>query len=245
MTLPTLALLRLSPEVAEGGPPIERSLIWMDRFHLACIAALDGRLDQACELTGRSESGAMLTGHRHVHWLPLADGNGENPVVSRILAWCPAGFGAASLEVLARRTRVYIHAQSRVAIVSPECLGNGVDEAVRAREAVAQASSHWVSRHPFVLARHPKAHRDSLEDQVRRELDQRGFPAPASIQSEPWAGSVPWVLQRGHQEKKAASSQLFRVTLAFEGAVQGPVALGHGSHFGLGLFTPEHDDARN
>jgi CRISPR-associated protein Csb2 len=231
---PTLSLLRLTSEGRDDAPPLERALPWLDGLHRAVVATLDGRLAEATELTGRGVDGEVLTGHRHVHWLPRADAAG---LVRRVVAWAPGGFGAVALEVLARRLRVYLGPEKPVLVVEPELVGHGVDRVLRVGDAALSMAGRWVSAHPYLLGRHPKATRDSLEDQVRRELAQRGFPEPRTVESAVW-GEGDWVVRRGHDERPPASYPL-RVTVTFGMAVAGPICLGHGSHFGLGLFEPE------
>ena len=118
--------------------------------------------------------------------------------------------------------------------------------------------SNWQSVTPFVPPRYIKMRgKNSLEGQIRSELSTRGFPNPTSVivlapstqhQSVvPESGTVDkngtttWnhfrhfklVRQRGPQP---VLNCWFAIRLEFESRVRGPIAIGYGSHFGLGLF---------
>lgn len=79
--------------------------------------------------------------------------------------------------------------------------------------------SVWMACTPYVPTRHAKRNgRDSLYDDVPREVQRRQLPVPVAI------------------EKKGAD-----VLLRFRVAVPGPVLLGKTMHCGGGLFTPLED----
>ena len=123
-------------------------------------------------------------------------------------------------------------------------------------------ASSWQSVTPFVPPRHPKTRgKNTLEGQIRAELYSRGFPDPAKVlRLAPMPGSrndaVPagkasgagdeptWsrfrhfklVRQRGQELQEPPLTCGFAIRLEFGHPVRGPIAIGYGSHFGLGLF---------
>ena len=101
--------------------------------------------------------------------------------------------------------------------------------------------------------------KNTLEGQVRAELESRGFPEPAAVHQlapMPWTrsdaaptrgtavGETTWsrfrhfklARQRGPGPPIACG---FAIRLEFHRPVSGPIALGYGTHFGLGLFELE------
>ena len=86
----------------------------------------------------------------------------------------------------------------------------------------------WISQTPYHLTRHPKR-RDGLQEAAQsdivRECIRRGFPKPRVDIVESTPGS--------------RQGLAVRARLRFDVAVQGPLLLGLGSHFGLGLFRAE------
>jgi CRISPR-associated protein Csb2 len=95
------------------------------------------------------------------------------------------------------------------------------------------------SRH--VLARNGKPKPGhSVVEQVLADLANVGLP---SAQVELFEKSPQWVkVHRPKRLKGEPTNDLklgYRIRLTFGDPVCGPVALGHSSHFGLGLFVPE------
>lgn len=103
-------------------------------------------------------------------------------------------------------------------------------------------SDLWQSRSPYFHPWHRKKH-FTLFDQLKKECDLRGWPELNDIQL------IPYVL-RGERRLYPFSFHKFRSKkiliqpdknggfwrLKFKKPVQGPVSLGFGCHFGLGLF---------
>jgi CRISPR-associated protein Csb2 len=107
----------------------------------------------------------------------------------------------------------------------------------------------WVSRTPFIPPRFLKPRgKDSFQGQVRAELQRRGLPAfavaptVAKPTDESDAGRrAQWFRRfaRSRQGKgEIPPAGLFHITLTLDRSVEGPICLGWGSHFGLGLFVP-------
>lgn len=99
----------------------------------------------------------------------------------------------------------------------------------------------WVSATPFVLPRYPKRRgANTIEGQVVAELVTRELPA-ASVEVLPWDEKTRdlrhAVRVRRRPAKRPPIDMGFAVRLTFETPVKGPLVLGYGSHFGLGLFV--------
>ena len=83
---------------------------------------------------------------------------------------------------------------------------------------------------------------DWIISEVSNEAKNHGLPRPISIKP------VSNLVTRGHEfrwlefrrSRKGESSQIgYGFKLIFSEPVSGPIALGYGAHFGLGLFVPE------
>lgn len=103
----------------------------------------------------------------------------------------------------------------------------------------------WVSATPFVPPRHLKpSGRNSLEGQLLAELASRGLPTPSAIEwldpkrDERARRLRHHVRARRHGPSPPADLGV-ALRIEFEKAVQGPLCLGYGSHFGLGRFVHE------
>jgi len=128
-----------------------------------------------------------------------------------------------------------------------------------------QGATEWVTLTPFVAPRYIKRHgENSLEGQVNAELQSRGHPAAIEVErlgpgtedvtivrlrvgNEAGSGVAPtswdldWMRFRHfvRTRRKGAAPPVdcgFAVRLRFAEPVRGPLCIGYGSHFGLGLF---------
>jgi len=197
------------------------------------------------DMAGKDADSEPLRGpRRHTEFFTWC----ENGQPTRLLAWRgPRAFDAEEQEA------ILLAASRDVSWAAP---GNDTDEwKVRLipldRDVLAppgfdgQAASVWESLTPYVLPRHhlrggKERAGESTTEQIRRELQQRGFPKDAEVNI---LGPPTWVsvhLPRGKANKRAfignRPGQMIRVR--FVVPVTGPIRLGHSSSFGLGLFRP-------
>lgn len=108
----------------------------------------------------------------------------------------------------------------------------------------------WESVTPYVPPRHhlrggKERERESVEAQIRRELQQRGLPEDVAVEP---LGPLSWM--SAHVPRREADKRGFigdrrgqRMRLTFSKKVSGPLRLGHSSSFGLGLFRPAPTEA--
>lgn len=142
----------------------------------------------------------------------------------------------------------------------PEQLGRSIGSLLGPRDGACT----WESYTPFVAPRYVKSRgKNSLAGQVQAELSVRGFPTSVSVEQMTRLDRAAEVrlLEPGEpgsgQEPKAVDLQFNRLRhfvrvrrngpappadyghplqLRFAEPVKGPVCLGYGSHYGLGLF---------
>ncbi|MGH9155486.1 MAG: type I-G CRISPR-associated protein Csb2 [Acidimicrobiales bacterium] len=185
--------------------------------------------------------GTPQTGHGHAHWLAFGDPDGR-PLLSTVVAWAPDGFDAEVLAGLAGMDRVR---PGGIPDFGPQRLGlEGWGDIDDVAPELVGPSRVWRSFTPFAPNGHRKekevAEEDYLLAALRRELSWRGAAPPASIEID----QRPWRAYRTHRPDKEWLRDSRRVwglsRLAFDDEVSGPMVLGALSHFGLGLFLPEH-----
>ena len=109
-------------------------------------------------------------------------------------------------------------------------------------------AKQWVSLSPFVPPRYVKRNgKNRIEGQIMDELNSRGLPPPSRIvlAAFPPPEGLPasqaahfrhYVRQRRRGGPPPPQDCGWFVKLEFAEAVPGPLCLGYGSHFGLGLF---------
>lgn len=188
---------------------------------------------------------ALLSGHglpegqRHEHafflpWDSDADGR-----LDRLLLHVPASLGTDERRIVERLRRLWSHDG-----MEWDLLLEGVGNAGLA-DPLCAMSEVWRSVTPYLHPWHVKK-RFSVEDQVRRECRERGWPEPVAIERlHEIDGGGGRRLKAVHFERIRSKRGLLQadrhggfLRLAFPKPVAGPIAIGFGCHFGLGLFRP-------
>ncbi|MCC6858775.1 MAG: type I-U CRISPR-associated protein Cas5/Cas6 [Bryobacterales bacterium] len=248
------ALFALSTDKKRDVLPLmERALPTMALFRRAVLSSIgDEQQRGACpELTGKDREGRPLKcKHQHAHFIPLSLDSQAPRRIDHVLVYAPMGFGPLAERGLRRLRRTRAKGMDDIAVT---LIGIGKKEAFRIGGAdpvhELGSSTAWVSRTPFVPPRFLKLRgKDSLEGQVRAELLRRGFPdaavspAVAAPIDATEAGRTAIWFRRFVRTKQGNGgvppAGLFHITLTFDRPIRGPVCLGWGCHFGLGLFVP-------
>ncbi len=240
---PTAALFQLDA----GARP--RILDAIEVAHQFRRALLSKRGDGPTPvLSGHDDAGARRSDHRHAHYLPFdLAGDGR---LTHLLLWAEEGFDDPALDAMSALRRV-CRWRGRQDPLEVTLLNAGALEEFDALPLMAsRGARRWRSHTPFLLIRHPKHRggqlRDGPQDQLRRELVHRDLPDAVRIERLPaprlrgprvrWLEYRRW---RGRHRPATPHPYGFRIELAEP--IRGPLALGFGSHFGLGLFVPDDE----
>lgn len=246
-----MALLALTTASGNAGalPSVSRGLPQAEMLHRALVARAGlGEAVDCPELTGRAGDGTPLKGHRHAHIIPLdLDDDGR---LDHVVIHAPMGLGAAAQQAVRHLKRTWTKGgvgELRVAVAGfggmdllrglPDGLGRAASRVLGPEDAGCHT---WCSITPFVAPRFMKRRGlNTLEGQVLAELSSRKLP-PARVEVLPWTGQI---LRMRHavrvRRPPAAPPPVdagVALRLTFEQPVRGPLTLGYGSHFGLGLF---------
>ncbi|CAN5809361.1 hypothetical protein BH20ACI4_BH20ACI4_15430 [soil metagenome] len=187
-----------------------------------------------------------LKGHEHAHFFATdEDGDGR---LDHLTVFAPCGFNADDLEALGQ-----IHSVKRPKNLPSTKLvltglGNKVDFPAI---PIFGKSKIWRSVTPFSLPNFPNRGggkpprpKDLPEAQLLKELKSRNLPAPVRIkrsdgyqtEKRPPMRWLEFYDQR--LRKETHGKGLYGFEIEFETEVEGPIAVGFGCHFGLGLFLP-------
>lgn len=175
--------------------------------------------------------------HGHAFYLPEdADGDGR---IDHVLVHAAAGFDRAALLALDRIRRIW-QDLGREWQVMLESYGNGRD--FEALPLLGTAPT-WISATPYL---HPwfRKKNFTVEDQIRRECSRRGLPQPRTLE-------LLQTVQVGARPRRPVHFYRFRSKrglrqpdtqgsfwrLTFPEPIPGPLALGFGCHYGLGMFA--------
>lgn len=252
---PAVTTMLLSLATPSGNehalPSVMRVLPQAELLHRSLVHFVSKAGYHSRALTGCDENGKPLSGpHSHAHLLMLdldSDGN-----LDHVLIWAPMGLDHREQNAVRAVRRTYTKGgigPLRMAlaglgsVVDLSRLGGVFGDRLREYLGLPDGARVWRSVTPFVPPRFLKQRgRNSLFGQVEAELAVRGFPAPAEIRHiDPHEDDR--ARRQRHFIRTRRSGPLapldcgFTFELRFESAVQGPLCLGYGSHFGLGLFT--------
>lgn len=227
-----------------GLPPQTDSLIYTDLLRQGALSKL-GRLPEErtrTQLGGRTADGAAMAGHGHAHYLPLI----TDRWLTGLVVWVPSGLPDDELKALTSVDRLYskVNPDWRLTV---RVAGIGTPGQVAPELMAPRPAAVWRSVTPFTPARYPKRNAgwlDYLRTEVANELKNRSLPPLRVVtllddEWQSWRRYRPSARMRRdtRQGQVTRPSAFLRIELTEP--THGPLALGHLSHFGLGLFVPE------
>lgn len=216
-----------------AGPPLGQALALGEAVRAAVMRAGNNiGLDRLPEQFHANHGGAP---HQHAHWLSQdRDGDGR---IDHVLIHAAVGLTGPVIAALASAERVWLPPVGEWSLVPLSLCSSLI--------GLSGPAWRWRTLTPYVT---PLWHiggngkpRPGLgpEAQLRREIMARGLPAPSRIVCAAARagadGGVVFATASRHPPKDAWRGQ---VCISFEEPVAGPLALGFGAHFGLGLLRP-------
>lgn len=231
-------------------PSVQRTLRVGESIHRAWVAIVaGGGQGDAPELTGQNRFGQPLSGrHEHSHVLPVdLDDDGD---LDHVVFFVPMGMsprvleGLLSLrEIFGAGGRTWFGLRSQTPREAEQLMQRFCHmSGGKFEDRETLGSREWISWTPFVAPRYIKPRgRNALEGQVRDELSSRGFRAGVedvevvdlALSGDFFGG---FELSRREGRSSPPVRKGYSIRLRFREPVSGPLALGYGSHFGLGLF---------
>lgn len=253
---PAVEAMLLAISNASGNdhalPRIKRSLPQGELLHRALVANTERLSGHSVVLSGCDAERRPLTRpHQHAHLLHLdLDEDGH---LDHVLIWAPMGLDADAQSAIRATRRTYTKggtAPLRLALAGSGALRDLLQLSAPLGERLqallggqAHASAHWQSLTPFVPPRHLKpSGRNTLLGQINGELLARGFPPAIQAQvrdphhDDGARRARHFKRIRGHG-KPPPQDCGFMLELVFTEPVRGPLSLGYGCHYGLGLFS--------
>ncbi|MCK9441507.1 MAG: type I-U CRISPR-associated protein Csb2 [Methanothrix sp.] len=245
---------------SKNSPQLADTIILADRVHAALVSLSNG----SSIFTGCDEQGKPLHGNRHAHVFCESNnglGKGIDGEITHITIYAPVGFESEDQVALRDLDRVWGGDNFEIQVIlqgfgQPRDFG-GID-LERSQCPLLARSRAWVSRTPFIPTRHPKVTRagvpkvdasglqiGSPEHDLLRLLVLGGFPAPEAVESVPCTSlggrETPWASFACRRSngggRRSAYGIGYGFRIEFAEPVQGPVAVGYASHFGIGAFT--------
>lgn len=218
-------------------PRVEETLRIGECFRRAVMSV-------AGDLLGETKIPSVLSGHdlpsgnRHAHAFYLPEDGNDDGRIDCVTVYLPDGIGLDCHRVLARLTRLW-NANGRKWRLVLEHMGE-VGECQMS--PLFGSGTTWMSQTPYLHPWHVKKN-FTIQDQILRECRERSLPEVAKFES------LPSIRING-RERSPIHFHRFRSKrglvqpdthgsfwrIQFTEPVQGPLALGFGCHFGLGMF---------
>lgn len=246
---------------------LTETIVLADRVHETLVSLSNG----SSVFTGCDSHREPLHGNRHAYIFCESNSRqvvGDDGPITHIAIYAPMGFGSGDLNALENLSEIWGENDLRVTVAlqgigQPEDFAGNfiVMDADHPFCPLLSRSRVWVSRTPFIPTRHPKVTRagafkldgrglqiGSPEHEVRRLLGMQNLAEIVSV--EPIAGTllgkkqIGWSgfrLSRDGGRGRWAGSRGYGFRIEFSEPVNGPIAVGYGAHFGMGLFVPEDD----
>ena len=246
-----LLALTTSSRNTSALPHLQRTLPQGELFHRAIVGRVGkGHRVDCPELTGRDEhSRPLRKGHRHAHVLPL-DLDGDKRL-DHILVYAPMKLGAAAQRAIRSLKRTWTKGgvgQLQLALVgrgdleSLRNLPNPLNRRIEQLLGPPEGSRTWVSATPFVPPRFVKQRgRSSIAGQINAELESRNLPPAHEVDvlREESIALRHFVRVRHHGGPAPPRDTGYGIRIRLSEVVTGPIVLGYGCHFGLGMFVAE------
>jgi CRISPR-associated protein Csb2 len=210
-------------------------------------------------ISGYDDDGKPLRdiNHAHAFWLPEdADSDGE---IDHIIIYAAAGLDTEVRQKLDRVTLLWLgerghddeeesasagHTEWRLALE-----GFGCPDDFASASPLLGYSSRWLSNTPYLMPWYAKKG-FGWADQIERELGDRGLPEACEAPRDHGALTIkgrdrrPIHFHRFRSRRSLTQPDTLGrfVELTFRDPIPGPLALGFGCHFGLGLFRPSAEE---
>lgn len=247
--------------VSTVAPSITQAISVADRVHDALCKWSDQGKGRAAVFTGLGDDGKPRGDHAHTHI--FCEANGERDAITHITIWATMGFNGDACLALRKLRKVWGHGGHDIRLVL-----HGIGLPGDFNDCALLGSSKiWRSLTPFVPTRHAKTFRDgrpkmadngwqegsAADDllrllalnpkwqgaKIRKQLMERDRPFSFGERKEQKFRSLQFQTVRHHGNGKRGHDSGAAFVIEFPQPVTGPIALGYGAHFGLGLFAPE------
>ncbi len=251
-TLHDCVLLSVDGDGKRGTirPSIKRIVPLAEVLHRSAVCGSAQILEQGNvpEVTGKELDGTPVRDHRHVHYIGLSLFGRDR--IDHVLAWCPAGMPQETVDAIATIRRAYSKdiSQLHINVAGLGKVGELVGQLSRAAKVRARSldplrrSTCFESDTPIVFAKYlHRRGKKRPDSQIRDELRRRGFDDPEAIElhnpQETFQRRLKgFVICRSDGKPQPPMATSWSATIRFAKPQQGPICLGYGSHFGLGVF---------
>lgn len=240
-------------------PRITQAVSVADRFHKTLVSYADKRqMKNSGIFTGLGPDKQPLADHQHSHI--FCEIGEKRDTIGFITLYAPGGFEDEAQTIIedVQRSRLWGRGDHDINLI---LLGFG--DINTFESPLFGKSKYWRSLTPFVSTQHLKTYGDgrpkldahgwqqgSAAASLRQQIEKHGLTANnplvrlsqhkegIQIGREKSLRCIQFQTRRPDGGGQRGNGDCGGFTLEFAQEIQGPLALGYGSHFGLGLFVP-------
>lgn len=204
------------------------------------------------EISGRDENGDVIKDPSHPHAFWLSEDADSDGFIDHISVFISGGIGDNIQAHLDCITKIWLPRKEREWRLALEGFARPKDFPM---EGIFGISESWQSVTPFMASGHFQKSKDRNEQyrtEIVRLIKKRGLDQCFGFDADRVDVEVLPKITVGSAERRAIQFHRFRskggeaqpdtfgalLNVIFPKKIQGPIALGYGSHFGLGLFSP-------
>jgi CRISPR-associated protein Csb2 len=236
-TRPTVARFAIRSAVL---PRLHDAILIAERMRRGLMSQSEGISGNARPVFSGHFHDGLVHSHEHAFILPSADFN-DDERIDTITVTAKMGFDVDDRRALQQTRRLFGRDDHFLDLVLLG-VGQATDfgGARRPHSPLLHQSTTWESVTPFVPTRHTKTVRgsevDDIPSQVRRGCAQLGLSEPVRVElvDGDWHK---FRRRRRYGAGRRGPDRAYGMRLVFSKPVRGPIVLGYGAHFGLGLFT--------
>ena len=186
-------------------------------------------------LSGKDQNGVPLSGHMHVFYIPTDED--YDGFLDHINVMTNSELDQEEIDAITSVKRLYsggpqIDMNLRLCDDKPDIL--------------TATNVKWISATPFVLYRHTKKKhnvwQDTPKEQLENELKRRSYSLNIKriIMQNNKNMKVSRLMPEQFKRTRKTEPEMpaYEAMIEFTIPVSGPLLLGHGCHFGLGMFVP-------
>lgn len=195
--------------------------------------------------TGKDSTDTALSGHQHAAFFLIPDSHGKP---SRLICWRKVPFTDVEQAALLAASEAPLAWDFGSDDWKLRLVPLPAETPLPPDQNIFGKSAAWETLTPFVPPLHTVGRNGKpkngceIETQILNILSDCGLPTATVTVLSPPEAAIQWVKihrpRRSRAEKTNDDKRAFKIRLQFENPNEGPLFLGHSSHFGLGLFVP-------
>ena len=215
--------------------PKEKTITVGDQMRRSVMSKLPKIIPTS--ISGHSGS-KRATNHRHAFWLPI-DIN-QDGMIDHIIVYLPDGFNNTERHACGMVNALFGKGYTKTRLVF---LGFSSRKKLLRKIPMFNSAYKWKSISPYFMPKHSKK-RYGVMEQIKEECVKRGLSEPEITSCSTW-------MQQDSKNRYVRNFNFNRngrqppntighfLEIKFPDKVTGPLNLGYGCHFGLGMFAPE------